>query len=500
MKQHSLLLLIFLLTSCAVGPDYKRPLAPTQQCYKEFCKAPKGFKLAKPLDACNRGEWWKIFNDTKLNQLEQKLGQENQSIINAYQNYKQARALVDEARAAYYPTLDVTLTGSRQTAGSGTTSFVSSPGGTVSTASGAISGVNSPVTSSHSWFFDANWEPDIWGAVRRNVEANASAAQASAALLAVTKLSSQALLAQTYFELRGLDTDQVLLDRIVKDYKKTLQITKNQYASGVVSRADVLQAQSQLETAQAAAINNGIARAQYEHAIAILIGLPPACFCLPPNPLRASPPPMPLDVPCMLLERRPDIAQAERLMAQANAQIGVAISAYFPTISLFATASQSAHGLNFFDIPAIGWSYGFQLAETLFDGGLRSATIKAARAGYYASVANYRQVVLTAFQSVEDSLVQARLLKEQQVVVDKAAKDANEALTIILNQYKSGTVAYSSVLTAQITAYNAEKTAADLIYLRMTTAVALVKALGGGWDVDSITCAGGDCCFCNRFM
>lgn len=484
--------LAFLLVSCTVGPDYKRPSAPMQVKYKEMPKPPKGFKIAKPSDAAIRGDWWKIFHDPKLNKLERALDRENQSIINAYYNYQQARALVDEARAAFFPALGLAMAGSRQTSGSGSTSFVTTPTGSATGTSGVVGGsggATNNIVSTHSWFLDATWEPDIWGAVRRNVEATSSAAQASAALLALTKLSSQAMLAQTYFELRGLDGDQALLNSIVHDYQRILKITKNEYKSGVASQVDILQAQSQLETAQATAINNGIARGQYEHAIAVLIGKPPASFSLPPRPLHAIPPPIPVEIPGALLERRPDIAQAERLMSQANAEIGVAISAYFPAVTLTGTVNSFGRGLHFLDIPSIGWSYGFQVAQILFDGGLRTATIAAARAGYDASVANYRQVVLSAFQNVEDNLVQLRLLAEQSNAVNKAAQDARASLAAIVNQYQSGIVPYSTVLTAQVTAFNAEKTAADLIYLRMTTAVGLVKALGGGWDANSLDCA-----------
>jgi NodT family efflux transporter outer membrane factor (OMF) lipoprotein len=456
----------------------------------------KDWKIAEPKDDCERGNWWEIFNDAQLNELIEQLNENNQSIINAEANYRQALAIVEEARASYYPTLGFIGSGIRQgrTASggsSGSSLFATSSTSSTSTG-GSISGSTgaSPLVSDvTSLALNASWEPDIWGLVRRTVEGDVAAAQASAALLATTRLSSQSSLAQYYFELRGLDTDQKLLDDTVKDYKKILVFTQNQYNSGVAAESDILQARSLLETAQAAAINNKILRAQYEHAIAVLIGIPPAGLTISFEPLgMIVPPVIPLEVPSMLLERRPDVAQAEREMAQANAQIGVAIAAYYPTLTL--SANQAFTGvteiLKLFSKAAESWSIGAQVNETIFDGGLRSATVRAARAAYDASVANYRQTVLTALQSVEDNLVSLRVLDEQSSVLTSAANDARKALNIILNQYASGTVAYNSVLTAQINAYTAEKNAADVNYLRMTSAVGLIKSLGGGWSANDL--------------
>jgi NodT family efflux transporter outer membrane factor (OMF) lipoprotein len=484
-----LLSFILFLNSCAVGPDYVRPRVNVPAKFKEAKgktvigeKKLKNWKMAQPRDDFNRGQWWTIFHDAKLNELEYRLIISNQTIQTAYQNYKQARALVDEARAAFFPTLAGSLSFSRQKQGTSSASVNSAltSVGAVTSAGSTSSSSSSSIHDSYTWLLNASWEPDIWGSARRNVEANNANAQASAALLAATRLSAQASLAQFYFELRGLDTDQQLLNGTVKEYRKILQYAKNRYNSGVDARANVIQAQAQLETAQAAAINNGVLRAQYEHAIAVLIGLPPAEFSLAYHPLTATPPPIPVEVPCELLERRPDIAQAERLMAAANAQIGVAVAAYYPVMTLTGTASTVTKKL--FSVPALNWTLGAQLAETLFDGGLRNATVKAAEAAYCASAATYRQTVLTAFQDVEDNLAALRILAKQSVYQNQAAANAKKALDLIVNQYKSGTVDYSSVLTAQITAYTAEKMAADLIYLRMTTAVGLIKALGGGWD------------------
>lgn len=487
----------FLLSACTVGPDYIRPKVTVPAKFKEakgksFAVAKnKDWKIAQPCDAVDRGKWWKIFHSRQLNALEEELNRCNQNIANALANYWQARAIVDEARASFFPTLTGAFNIFRQKFGGGATSFISTSGGTTTTGTAATATTSGAaaamISTTYSAFLSANWEPDIWGLVRRTVEADVSAAQADQALLAVTSLSAQGSLAQYYFELRALDTDQELLDKTVVGYKKALQLTRNQYNSGVASQADVVQAQSQLEIAQAQAINNGILRSQYEHAIAVLIGRPPANFSMPFEPLRSKPPIIPVTVPSVWLERRPDVAQAERLMQQTNAQIGIAIAAFYPTLNLSGTVSAAGRSLGqLINSPAIGWAYGLQLAETIFDGGLRDATVRAAKAGYMAQVASYRQTVLSAFQDVEDNLVALRILKEQGIVLNQAAASAKKALALVLNQYKAGTVPYSSVITAQITAYTAQKNAYDVVGLQMTAAVGLVKALGGGWSVRKI--------------
>ena len=306
-------------------------------------------------------------------------------------------------------------------------------------------------------------------------------------MLAVTRLSAQGSLAQYYFELQALDRDQDLLDKTVKDYKIALHLTQNQYASGVAARADIVQAQSQLEVAEAQAINNGILRGQYEHAIAVLMGRPPADFSMPFSPLKATPPVIPVSIPTALLERRPDIAQAERLMQQTNAAIGIAVSAYYPSFNLSGSLSESGGIIgNIARGPTIGWSYGLQVADIIFDGGLRSATVRAAKAAYTAQVAAYRQTVLTAFQDVEDNLVSLRILEKEGIAQNKAAASAHLALKLVTNQYKSGTVPYSSVVTSQIAAFTAQKNAYDVVGLQMSAAVGLIKALGGGWSTADI--------------
>jgi NodT family efflux transporter outer membrane factor (OMF) lipoprotein len=475
------LLFTVLLTACTVGPNYVPPAVPVPVKYKEVAK---GWKVAQPGDALDRGDWWKIFRDPKLNALEAQLMHCNQSVAVAEAQYFQARALVNEARASFFPSLAGSVGLQRQKQGGGSTSFVSTSSGGVISSGSATTGSSgaSNVFTNHSWNLDAAWEPDLWGSVRRSVEASTAGAAASAAQLASVRLASQATLAQTYFQLRALDKDQQILDDTVNEYQQSLALTRNRYASGVAGYSDVVQARTQLDNAKALAINNRIGRAQFEHAIAVLLGIPPADLSISFAPLNAKPPIIPIEVPSALLERRPDVAQAERLAAEANAQIGVAIAAYYPSLNLTGNANQQNRNYsNWLSVPAINWSLGAQLAQTIFDGGLRKATTEAARANYAATVATYRQTVLTAFQDVEDNLVSLRILREQSVVQDRAAADARLALRLVLNQYKSGTVAYADVIIAQTTAYSAEKTAADVTGQRMTAAVGLIKALGGGW-------------------
>lgn len=492
------------LTACEVGPDYMRSTALVSPSYKEakgktiigkINKKNPNWKVAHPQDTIDRGRWWEIFGDKRLNRLEERLMIANQNIISAYYNYKQACNLIGEAAASFFPTLTATASATRQKQVTGAQgSFVnatSTTGASGTSTTGIAASSKSPYFTVHSLIFNASWEPDIWGSVQRNVEANVEATQSSAALLAATQLTSQASLAQFYFQLRTLDLDQRILDNTVIAYKKSLQITQNRYAAGVVTKGDVLQALTQLESAQANAINNKINRGTFEHAIAVLIGVPPGSFSLPFIPLAATPPAVPLKIPSALLERRPDVAQAERLMAQANAQIGVAISAYFPTLTLSGTASLVGKGLSL-SFPGFGWSYGPQLMATLLDGGLRTATVGAARTHYFATVASYRQTVLTALQDVEDNLVSLRVLNEEAPVLRLAASNANKALQIVMNEYKAGTVLYSDVIIAQTTYYNAEKTAADLNGQSMVAAVNLVRALGGGWRAASLNCL--TCC------
>ncbi|MCL9682676.1 efflux transporter outer membrane subunit [Legionella maioricensis] len=497
--------LVSLLSSCMVGPNYKRPPVLVSPKFKEVKGQPqikqlpgpddKNWKPIHPQDYCDRGEWWKIFNDPLLNDLEKQLNEFNQNIVNAEANYRRSLAIVEQARSNLFPSLEGAFSLFRQKQGGGTTTFISTSGGTTTTgtASSSATGSSAVTTTTYSSVLTASWEPDIWGAVRRTIEADVAVAQSNAAFVAFTRLSAQGSLAQIYFELRTLDTDQKLLDDTVNAYKKTLQLTRNQYASGVASRADIVQAQAQLESAQAQAINNGILRGQYEHAIAVLMGRPPAFLSLKFMPLATKLPEIPVEVPSVWLERRPDVAQAERLVQQTSALIGVAVAAYFPTLTLTGSASAAANSFHkLIHTPSIGWSAGLQAAETLFDAGFRAATVRSAKAAYYAQIAAYRQSVLTAFQDVEDNLIALRLLREQLIVQNKAAASANLALKLVINQYKAGTVDYASVVTSQINAYTAQKAANDVAGLLMSTEVGLIKALGGGWDAKSLCCVAKD--------
>ena len=468
-----------LLAGCAVGPDYHRPDTSIPAAFKE---APAGWKVAQPADRADRGPWWTVYDDPQLDALIGKLNASNQTIAQSAAAYRQARALVAEARAAYFPTVGLTASGSRARSGRTSTS---------SSASGF--GSSSSISNSYSVGLDASWEPDLWGKVSRSVSAQRAGEAAAAADLANARLSQQALLAQTYFQLRTSDALQRLLDDTVKSYGDSLRLTQNQYAQGVAARADVIQAQTQLQSAQAAAIDNGVARAQYEHAIATLIGEPASTFSLPPNPLTAQPPITPVDVPSALLERRPDIAAAERRAASANEQIGVAIAAFFPTLTLSATGGfQSSVWSQLFTLPARFWTVGPQLAATLFDAGLRAAQTDAARATYDQDVAAYRLAVLTAFQDVEDNLASQRILAQEVDVQRQAVDSAEHALAIVTNQYKAGTVAYLNVLSAQTTAFTAQQKLATIAGQRMVSSVGLVKALGGGWDASDMARETGD--------
>ena len=458
-----------LFAGCAVGPDYHRPSAPAPASYKE---TPAGWKVAEPLDEADRGPWWSIYGDARLTALIDQLNTNNQTIAQYAAAYRQARALVGEARAAYFPTLGLSASASR----SG--QRLSSGGGTLGTTSSATRVGNVFSTS-----VDASWEPDLWGKVSRTVSAQQAGQQGAAADLANARLSAQATLAQTYFQLRALDATQKLLDDTVAAYAQSLKLTQNQYAQGVAARSDVIQAQTQLQSAQAAAIDNGVARAQDEHAIAALVGQPASTFSIPPIPLDAEPPAVPVGVPSALLERRPDIAAAERRAAAANEQIGVAMSAYFPSLTLSAQGGfQSSVLSQLFTLPSRFWTVGPQLAATLFDGGLRHAQTQAARAAYDQQVATYRQAVLGAFQEVEDALAAQRILAQEIVVEREAVASAQQALAIVTNEYKAGTVGYVNVLTAQTTAFSAEQKLATLAGQRMVSSVGLVKALGGGWN------------------
>ncbi len=465
------ILTVALLTSCTVGPNYVRPTAEVPGEYKEI-KVQPGWKVAQPSDHIVRGAWWKMYNDPQLGELEEQVNISNQNVAAAEAQFRQARALVQAAQAAYFPTVTAgpSYTRSRRPIG---------PGGSVR---------SSVFTSDYLLNSEASWEPDLWGKVRRTVEASQASAQASAADLEGTRLSVQATLAQDYFQLRALDAQKQLLEKTVSAYQKFLELTKNRYTSGVASRAEVLQAETQLKTAQAQSIDLGVQRAQLEHAIALLVGKPASVFSIPASPLVTAPPPVPIGVPSELLERRPDIAAAERRVVAANAQIGVAEAAYYPTVTLTASAGlEGAHLSEWLTWPSRLWSIGAALLETVFDGGLRKAQTEQARAAYDATVASYRETVLTGFQEVEDNLAALRILEEESEVQGEAVKAAQQSVTFTTNQYRAGTASALDVITVQTIALNNERTAITILGSRLSASVLLIKALGGGWDVSALS-------------
>jgi NodT family efflux transporter outer membrane factor (OMF) lipoprotein len=474
--------LLVLGSACTVGPDYVRPSMWSPDAYKEI----DGWKIAHPRDELARGPWWEIFADAQLNALEARVSISNQNLAVSEAQYREARALVREARAAYFPTVTLGLgyTRSRQstTFVFGSTGGSSSGTSASSSTSTGTSGSSGGAQSDFQLGLDFSWELDVWGRIRRGVESNRAAAQASAGDLEAARLSFQAELAQDYFQLRTLDAQKQLLDETVSAFERFLRLTQDRFGSGVASQADVVQAETQLKTTQAQAIDVGVQRAQLEHAIAILIGQAPSTFTLPAAPLAATPPAIPVGVPSELLERRPDIAAAERRVAAANAQIGVAVAAFYPTITLNASSGFESSSLSqWFTAASRFWSVGPGISQTVFDGGLRRAQTDAARAAYDATVATYRQTVLSSFQAVEDNLAALRILEQENGVQDDAVKAAQKSVNLTTDQYKAGTVSYLNVITVQTIALTDEVTAIQIRGRRMAAAVLLVQALGGGW-------------------
>jgi NodT family efflux transporter outer membrane factor (OMF) lipoprotein len=464
-------IVLAMLGGCTVGPDYVKPKMPAPPAFKEN----EGWKVAQPREEVSRGAWWEVFHDPQLNELESQVSISNQNLAVAEAQYREALALVQSARAAYFPTVTAGPSVSNSRASSTYATFAKAPGSNPPVPDYLLSGTIS-------------WELDIWGKVRRSVEASKASAQASAGTLESTRLSAQAQLAQDYFQMRALDAQKKLLDKTVADYQVFLQLTKNRYAAGIASRSDVLQAETQLKGAQAQAVDTEVQRAQYEHAIAMLMGKAPSELSIPPMPLEGEPPGIPSGVPSELLERRPDIAAAERQAAAANAQIGVAIAAYYPTITLSASGGfQASDVANWFLWPSRLWTLGpAALTETIFDGGLRGAQTAQARAAYDANVATYRQTVLTAFQQVEDNLAALRILEQEGTIQDETVKAARESVDVTINRYKAGTAAALDVIVVQAIALNDETTAVNVLGRRMTAAVLLVEALGGGWNVSDL--------------
>ncbi|OWY29016.1 RND transporter [Herbaspirillum robiniae] len=459
----------FALAACSVGPDYARPqMDEAPAVFKEG----QNWNPAQPRDLAANGKWWEMFGDPQLNALVDQVDISNQNLALAEANFRAAMALVQSSRAAYSPTLDASASATRSRSSSSSSSSSSAGAG---------------VRNSYSFALNASWEADVWGKVRRDVEASSASAQASAADLAAARLSAQASLAQSYLQLRVLDAQQKLLEETVEAYQRSYQLTQNQYAAGMAAKSDVIQAQSQLKTAQASALDNGVTRAQTEHAIALLVGKTPSNFTLPKAPLAAAAPLIPQGVPSMLLERRPDVAAAERRVASANAKIGVAKAAYFPSLTLSASGGyQSSTFADWFSLPGRVWSLGPQLAQSIFDGGARRAATDQAIATYDGTVASYKQTVLTAFQEVEDNLAALRILEQEAAVQDEALQAARQAVVLVTNQYKAGTVSYVNVITAQATALSAERSSLDIRNRRMAASVLLAKALGGGWDGKSL--------------
>jgi len=472
-----------LLTACSVGPDYVRPTAVAPPVFKEM----SGWKVARPQDHVSRGKWWEIYGDPSLNALAEQVDLSNENVAVAVAQFKQARALVQAARAAYFPqvTAGASFMRSRSSANVGGSN--GNNGGISST--GSSSG-SSSTTSTFLLPIDVSWDVDVWGKVRRSVEANQAGAQASAADLAAVRLTVQAELAQDYFQLRALDAQKQLLDTTASAFSKTLELTRNRYASGVASRADMLLAETQLKSTQAQAIDVGVQRAQLEHAIAVLIGKPASVVTIPFAPLAAVPPSIPAGVPSELLERRPDIAAAERRIAAANAQIGVAEAAYYPSVTLSASAGFESPDLShWLSWPNRFWSFGPAISETLYDGGLRRAQTDQAWAVYEANVASYRQTVLTGFQEVEDNLAALRILEEEAKVQGEAVRAAQQSVMITTNQYKAGIASYLEVIVTQAAELSNERTAVTILGNRMTASVLLIKALGGGWHASALPSA-----------
>jgi NodT family efflux transporter outer membrane factor (OMF) lipoprotein len=458
---------LLMLAACAVGPDYQRPESPVPEAYKET----SGWKTAQPGDGLPRGAWWTLFDDPQLNSLEEQINISNQNVKAAEAQVRQAQALVQIARASYFPY----ITGGFQYRRAQSSSTLA-----------RSSLADDTPTNDYMLPLNLSWEADVWGRIRRSVEASRESAAASAADLESARLSAQSALAQAYFQLRTVDTQIQLLEETVKAYATSLELTRNRYSKGVAGQSDVLQAQTQLETTRAQLIDLGIQRAQLEHAIAILIGRPPAALSLPSAPFKPMPPLVPVGLPSELLERRPDIAAAERRVASANAQIGVAKAAFFPRFTLGLTGGyESGDWANLFNWPSRFWSIGPALAQTLFAGGSIEALTEQARAAYDASVASYRQTVLTGFQEVEDNVAALRILEKEAQVQAGALQAARQSLAVTTNQYKAGIVSYLNVTAAQTAALTSERSAVDIAGRRMTATVLLIKALGGGWTAPS---------------
>jgi NodT family efflux transporter outer membrane factor (OMF) lipoprotein len=471
------------LAGCAVGPNYSRPSAPTSATYKEA----DGWTQAQPSDALDKGQWWTVFNDPVLNALEAKVEVSNQNLKAAEASYRQARALVDQQRATLFPTVTATGSATRSKSptissfNSGTNNNNTGGGSTGTTGTAIVIPTQGPINS-YSAQLGATWDVDVWGRIRRSIESASDTAQASKADIANAKLSAQVTLAADYIQLRATDEQKRLIDATVKGYADTLRVTQNRYSVGTAARSDVLTAQTSLKSAQAQAVDLLKQRAQYEHAIAVLIGQAPADLTLAQQAWTLTVPAVPVGMPSTLLERRPDIAAAERTMAAANAQIGVNIAGYFPALSLSGSDGFSSSTLSrFFSAANNSWSIGANLAQTVFDAGATTGRVRAARATYDVNVANYRQTVLNALQQVEDNIAALRVLEAEYDLDLAASQEADEAEKIVNNQYQAGQVDITTVVVAQNTALSARRTAIVTAGSRMVALVDLISALGGGW-------------------
>jgi NodT family efflux transporter outer membrane factor (OMF) lipoprotein len=467
------------LAGCAVGPSYQRPTAPEPAAYKEL----QGWVPAAPADALERGPWWTLFGDPQLNELAASVEISNQNVAAAVAAYAQARALVTEQRASLFPSVTLNGSGTRSgTRGGGS-------GNATVDANGNIIGGGSDggsVRNAYRLSLGSSWQPDVWGRLRAGVTAASASAQASAADLASARLSAQGEVASDYLQLRAIDAQRALLASTIEGYQRELRIVQNRYNVGIIPHSDVYQAETQLANAQSDDLGLARQRAQLEHAIAVLVGKTPADFAIAPMPnWQVTVPEIPVGVPSTLLQRRPDIAAAERQVAVANEQIGIARSAYFPNIGLSASLGTSASKVSeLFNVSSAAWSFGLSAAQTLFDAGATRARVEGARAAHEEAVARYRQTVLAAFADVEDQLAATHVLTQQQDLQRRASEAADKVEQQVLNRYKAGQVSYSEVVQAQVTALNARRSLVTTQSTRQTTAVALVQALGGGWHAE----------------
>jgi len=457
----SLSALLFASGCKMVGPNYKLPPAPVAAAFKE--PPPEGWKEAQPSDTALKGKWWEVYNDPKLNDLEEQVVISNQNVLAAEAQYRAARAQIQIARSAFYPTVAV---------GPGASA---TQGGNISPSAGVIGSLQIP--------FDFTYQVDLWGSIRRNIRSNAENAQATEAQLENAKLTYQSDLAQDYFQLHGTDGDIALLQSTVDSYTGFLKLTQARHDSGIASGADVAQAQTQLDSAKEQLIDFGVARAQYEHAIAILIGKPPSELSISQEPIKRQPPEVPVAFPSTLLERRPDIAASERQMAALNEQVGIADAAYYPSLTLSASAGLGSSTFErLFTWAGRFWTAGAAFSETLYDNGKRRGQVNYAEANFDAGMANYRQTVLTAFQQVEDNLAALRILEQETGATNETVKAAQTALDITVAQYKAGTATYLQVETQQTALFAEQEALVNLLTRRMVSSVLLVAALGGGWD------------------